>query len=37
MRSKFPGYYHPDKDEFDKDTHTRHIKHIKKMFDVSAV
>ncbi len=26
-----------DKDEFDKDTHTRHIKHIKKMYDVSAV
>ena len=26
-----------DKDEFDKDTHTRTIKHIKKMYDVSAV
>lgn len=26
-----------DKDEFDKDTHTRVIKHIKKMYDVSAV
>ena len=26
-----------DKDEFDKHTHTRTIKHIKKMYDVSAV
>lgn len=26
-----------DKDEFDKDTHTRVIRHIKKMYDVSAV
>lgn len=26
-----------DKDEFDKDTHTRTIKHIKKIYDVSAV
>ena len=26
-----------DKDDFDKDTHTRVIKHIKKMYDVSAV
>ena len=26
-----------DKDDFDKDTHTRTIRHIKKMYDVSAV
>ena len=26
-----------DSDEFDKDTHTRHIKHVKKVYDTSAV
>lgn len=26
-----------DKEDFDKDTHTRNVRHIKKMFDVSAV